>query len=132
VSAYRGIDVSAGVGDGLYLLDGPAQTARVDEVLGLHAEELPHLLEALAVVPCVADRGRHRLVGGPVLQRHAQVEQAEFPEHRFGPSFTAREAAGDWLLLSLRSGGADDESDEFRQRVGILLGQILWPAGEVL
>jgi hypothetical protein len=42
----------------------------------VHAQELSHLLEALAVVAGVADLGGQWLAGGLVLHRYAQVNQA--------------------------------------------------------
>jgi len=50
-----GIDMSTGVRYRLQLLDRPAQTVGVDEILALHTEELLPLLEALTVVASMLD-----------------------------------------------------------------------------
>ena len=82
----RGIDVRAGVRDRLDLLDRPAQAVGVDQVGRRHAEELLHLGQAFAVVTDVVDLRRHRLAGGQVLQRHAQVDESAAGElHRRFP-----------------------------------------------
>ena len=80
-----GIDVGAGVRDRLHLLDRPAQPARVGQVFGPHAEEFPHLLQPLSLVRGVGDAGGDRLVGGGVLQGHAEVDQAHLAEQGHRP-----------------------------------------------
>ena len=51
----RGVDVRAGVRDGLDLFDGPALAVGVDQVGRRHAEELLHLGQPFAVVADVVD-----------------------------------------------------------------------------
>jgi hypothetical protein len=76
-----GIDVGDSVRHRLHFLDSPAQAIGPDEVLRPHAEEVLHLLEALAVVPDIINLRGQRLAGGVVVQGHAQVDQAAVAAH---------------------------------------------------
>ena len=53
----------------------------VDQVFGLHAEELLHLREPLAGVIDVMNRRRQRLAGRLMRKRHAQINHPHAVEH---------------------------------------------------
>ena len=100
-----GIQMGAGVGDRFHALDGPALAAGIDQVLGPHVQEAAKLPEPLSGVGDVVDLGRQRLMGGLVLQRHAQVHQAkpspgQFHGRRFGAH--KRVLSGPWFLARVR------------------------------
>ncbi len=69
-------------------------------LLRQHAEEPLHLLESLAIVPHIMNVGGHRLADGPILQRHAQIDDPQAIEHASAPSPAADDASRPtWSVL---------------------------------
>src|SRR5262249_29692310 len=79
------IDMRPGMGNGLHFFNGPTEPVRIDQIFRLDLEELPHLLQALALMANVSDPCGQRFADGVVFKRHAKVDKPHIIEHELRP-----------------------------------------------